>query len=101
VTSNHVQETCKGHPSAFVLAVLWRTTTSAEVGVFLFVCADTSNPLGMLLHLLRSPSRAVQERGEAVLQQNYHMRPPGALKVMRQADAVSTTCAADRCPTCS
>lgn len=47
----------------------------------MLVPADTSSPLGTLLHLLRSPSRAVQEQGEAVLQQNYHMRPRGALQV--------------------
>jgi hypothetical protein len=51
------------------------------VGCVCLLCTDTSNPLGTLLHLLRSPSRAVQERGEAVLQQNYHMRPPGTLEV--------------------
>lgn len=44
-------------------------------------CAGVSSPLGALLHLLRSPSRALRQQGEEVLQQNYHLRPPGALQV--------------------
>jgi hypothetical protein len=41
--------------------------------------------LGTLLQLLRSPSHALRQQGEEVLQQNYHLRPPGALQVWLSA----------------
>lgn len=37
--------------------------------------AGHASALGSLMHLLRSPSRALRQQGEAFLRQHYHMKP--------------------------
>lgn len=46
-----------------------------------YCLTGVSSPLGALLHLLRSPSRALRQQGEEVLRQNYHLRQQEPLEV--------------------
>lgn len=59
-----------------------------DCGCFLRLTADHIGALAAVIHLLRSPSRQLQEYGESFMRHHYHLRQQGAVQVRYQAYSV-------------